>query len=246
MSATDPTTPEPRHVAIRLPRPLWIGVAAAVVIVVAVGLRIGVPIYRKRVAIREIERIGWIVVNRPPTLPAWIRSWIGDEWQKVLDEVEYVNVPETRFTDAGMQHLKHLGPLEWEGFDGMPLTDTGLFHLREITSLERLFISETRITDAGLVHLRELKNLKTLSLDRTRVTDAGLAHISALKNLESLSLNETQITDAGLVHLTLLTKLKNLTLLKTTGVTDAGVSELKRVLPNLKVSRLHRRKYAAE
>ncbi len=37
MVATDPVTPEPRRFAVRLLRPLWIGVAAGVLIVVGGG-----------------------------------------------------------------------------------------------------------------------------------------------------------------------------------------------------------------
>jgi hypothetical protein len=42
MPATEPVAPEPRHLSIRLPRPLWIGVAA-VIIIGAIGLLIGLP-----------------------------------------------------------------------------------------------------------------------------------------------------------------------------------------------------------
>jgi hypothetical protein len=57
MTDADPTTPEPRGLSGRLRRPLWIGVATFLVVVVAVGLRIGVPIYgqlRALAAIREM------------------------------------------------------------------------------------------------------------------------------------------------------------------------------------------------
>lgn len=58
MATTDPTTPESRRFSIRLPRPLWIGLATVVLVVVTIGLQFGVPIYRRHVAIREIERLG--------------------------------------------------------------------------------------------------------------------------------------------------------------------------------------------
>jgi len=60
MFATDPATPERRRFAIGLPRLLWIGVAAVVLVVVALGLRIGLPIYRHQAAIHTIERIGYL------------------------------------------------------------------------------------------------------------------------------------------------------------------------------------------
>jgi hypothetical protein len=58
MSTIDPTMPGPRRFSIRLPRPLWIGVAAVLLVVAEAGLRIGVPIYRQHAAVREVKRLG--------------------------------------------------------------------------------------------------------------------------------------------------------------------------------------------
>ena len=57
-----------------------------------------------------------------------------------------------------------------------------------------------------------------------------------MSELNMLDLNFTQVTDAGLVHLTGLTKLKDLRLVGTQ-VTDQGVSELQKTLPNVQVTR---------
>ena len=54
-------------------------------------------------------------------------------------------------------------------------------------------------------------------------------------NIVSLSLIGTTITDAGLVHLKRLTKLQRL-VLDFTKVTDAGVADLQKALPNCKIS----------
>ena len=70
----------------------------------------------------------------------------------------------------------------------------------------------TQISDAGLKELRELTNLTHLSLKRTKITDAGLKQLIALKNLKILFVEETVVTDAGL-------------------------NELKKTLPNLRISR---------
>ena len=71
MAATEPITPEPRRLSIRLPRPLWIGVATAVLVVTAVALQFGMPIYRRYVATREIERVGGLVTTFGSS-PAWL------------------------------------------------------------------------------------------------------------------------------------------------------------------------------
>src|SRR5262245_55735931 len=53
-----------------LPRPLWFALAMAVLVVAAVGLRFGVPAYRQREAIREIERLGGLVGTEG--VPRWL------------------------------------------------------------------------------------------------------------------------------------------------------------------------------
>src|SRR5262249_61895470 len=64
--------------SIRLPRPLWIGMGAIVLVLTTIALRVGVPIYRQQVAIREIERLGgWVVTEERG--PNWLRRWFGDK-----------------------------------------------------------------------------------------------------------------------------------------------------------------------
>ena len=75
-----------------------------------------------------------------------------------------------------------------------------------------------QVTDARLerlTHLKGLTTLRTLGLMNTRVTDAGLAHLKGLASLQSLNLTNTQVT-------------------------DAGVNELKKALPDCRVSVLTR------
>ena len=77
MSTTDGrlTPPEPRKFSVQLPRPLWIGLTTVVLVVVAIGLRIGAPIYRQQVAIREIEVLDGSI-RTEPTGPRWL-SYVG-------------------------------------------------------------------------------------------------------------------------------------------------------------------------
>ena len=55
-----------------------------------------------------------------------------------------------------------------------------------------------------------------------------------MSELHDLTLGGSQITDAGLMHLKGLRNLKHLTLVHTS-VTAAGVQELKKALPDVKV-----------
>src|SRR5262245_8096366 len=96
--ATEDANPTPfasRRFSIRLPRPLWIGLATILLIVVAVGLHIGVPIYREQVAIREIERLGGYVQTEQGG-PKWVRECIGDQRMKLFDRAIFVDVCDKR------------------------------------------------------------------------------------------------------------------------------------------------------
>jgi hypothetical protein len=87
-TATDmPISVDPRRVSIPLPRPLWIGLVAVVLAVVATGLQFGLPIYRQQAAIREIERAGGRV-HVVPRGPAWL------------------DLDSTQVTDAGLVHVR--------------------------------------------------------------------------------------------------------------------------------------------
>src|SRR5262245_53069861 len=97
MATTDPMTP-PRR-SIRLPRPLWIGLATAALVVVGVGLRFGVPIYQQHAAIREIERLGGNLDLRPRG-PKWLRNWVSDKRMKPFDVVDRVEFGGRPITDA--------------------------------------------------------------------------------------------------------------------------------------------------
>jgi hypothetical protein len=68
--------PEPLRCSIRLPRPLWIGVAAAVLIVVVIGLQFGMPILQRAAAIRHLESIGGDVTTVPRDF-IWLHRWIN-------------------------------------------------------------------------------------------------------------------------------------------------------------------------
>ena len=57
-----------------------------------------------------------------------------------------------------------------------------------------------------------------------------------LKNLRLLSLNQTEITDNGLVSLQGMTTLREL-FVRHTKVTEKGVAELKKYLPNCNIRR---------
>ena len=203
---------EPRRFSIRPPRPLWIGLATAVLSLAAVGFHVGLPIYRQHLVIRDVERLGGRVVTLPRG-PDWLRDRIGSQRMKLFDAVVAIHLRDSQATD------ELLGRLRW------------------LPGLESLALSHTDVSDAGLAQLKGLRNLKRLWLANTHVTDAGLVHVSGLTGLEELWLENTRVTDTGLDHLKRLTTLKGLWL-DNSQVTHAGVAELQRALPGTTIGAL--------
>jgi hypothetical protein len=156
----------------RLPRPLWIGVATVALVVMSVGLLIGIPTYQQQTAIVEIARLGGQFETRPRG-PEWLRRLAGEDRMKRFDDVVEVRLRDTQ-ADNGTLAL-----------------------LGRLTALQRLWIANTRVTDAGLVHLKGLHRLQELSLAETQVTDAGLLQLKDLENLRWLYLGRTRVSSTG-------------------------------------------------
>jgi hypothetical protein len=57
------------------------------------------------------------------------------------------------------------------------------------------------VTDESLVVLYKLPKLRSLSLRDTQITDNGVRHVKSLKHLEHLDVTGTGITEAGLREL---------------------------------------------
>jgi internalin A len=199
-------------------------VATGVLVVVAVGLRFGVPIYRQQVAIREIQRFYGTVETRPRG-PKWLRERVGDEEMKLFDDVVGVDLSIRPATDATIGHVGRFASLQDLSLGNTQVTEAGLAHLKGLTGLKLLSLSNTQVTDAGLAHLKGLTRLEHLYLENTRVSDAGLEHLKGLTRLKDLLLNGADVTDGGLVHLEGLSNLRWLSL-GGTQVTDAGIATL--------------------
>jgi hypothetical protein len=112
--------------------------------------------------------------------------------------------------------------------------------VRTVRTLNCVGVTDMGVTDMELKEqLKGLKELHTLSLiNCPGVTDAGLKGIKELKGLKELRalslVNCAGVTDAGLKELKGLKGLRSLVLVGTK-VTDAGVAELKKALPELAV-----------
>lgn len=209
-----------------------------VVLLVSVGMSwLTVRMQRVRKQREVINAVwelgGWVYGEAAePSDQTWLRESLGSVF---FPNVVDVRLAGTTVTDAGLEQLRVFAGLQELGLSGTQVTDAGLEHLKGMTRLQTLYLHDTQVTDAGLEHLRGLNNLSVLTISRnTRITDVGLENLEGLTDLNTLFINDTQVTDAGLGHLKGMTKLRELHL-GNTQVTEGGVNELKKALPNCKV-----------
>jgi len=256
MATSDATSPELRRFSIGLPRPLWIGSAAAVLFSVGIALQIGLPIYRQEAAIRAIDRM-YGIVGTEQRGPDWLRSLVGDERMRIFDVVESIEIAPTLDSeniDAELANIAplssvrklSLGPVEdWTnlrgpwfgrldaiGPEGPSFSDAGMSHLKGMKEMQILDLSFSRVTDTGLAYIKDMLELTDLNIGGTQATDASLSQLVRKPHLARLVLYRTRITDAGLVYVGRCASLESLDL-RETSVTDSGLSELRR-LPRLK------------
>ena len=244
--APEPPPAEPRRFSIRVPRPLWIGVAALALVLVAAGLRLGVPVYRQQAAIAKIEILGG-QVERHPFGPSWLRRWVDEGRVERFDAVHLVNLADTATHDTDLACLKPFSSITELFLSGTPITDDGMQYIQDLPSLEILNVCGAEsISDAGMESLRRLGKLRALILDKTRVTDAGLRSLEHLRELDHLSLKETavvgtgtsslhgvrvlsltrsSVSDEGLLVIRTIPRLKCL-ILDETAITDDGIAHL--------------------
>jgi hypothetical protein len=137
----------------------------------------------------------------------------------------------------GLAHLKGLCRLEMLLIQKSNVTAEGVKTFSEIEKLKTLTLCGNRIGTAGFAHLGKLTRLEYLNLESTSCTDADVARLKPLTNLLHLDLGyNADLTDTALRHLDGLKKLLGIRLYETR-VTDPGVAELKKVLPQLTVGK---------
>ncbi|MBU4398961.1 MAG: ThuA domain-containing protein, partial [Planctomycetes bacterium] len=114
------------------------------------------------------------------------------------------------------------------------VSDADLPLLLSLPHLTKLKLSGGGISDAGIRQISTLGGLTELSLLDAQVDNAGLEQLARLAGLRSLSIRRSPLlNDEGVPHLKRLSKLVSLGLLEV-GITDHGVAELVKSLPQLR------------
>lgn len=148
-------------------------------------------------------------------------------------------------TDSGLQHLSTLTNLRELAFGGNKLTEVGLQVLRTLPQLRSLDLSGKQRTDSGLWTLgttdlgldavATVTELRELNLSGLGITGRGLGKLKPLANLERLDVHACKrVGDDAAAFLASLPALKWVDV-RDTAFTQAGVEELKRLRPGLRV-----------
>ncbi len=170
-----------------------------------------------------------------------------------------ISLDSTDISEPAFESLSKLSQVQWVGIRSPRFDATGLRHLATHTKLEGLSFSAaldenaletvvachqlntlglTGITDETLRHVSRLPRLTHLDLLKSHVTDDGatwLADLARLPDLRNLFLHDVTISDDGILKLKSCPLLQSI-YVKNTKVTPAGVTELRKSLPTLKVS----------
>ncbi|MCE9552955.1 MAG: hypothetical protein K8T91_06205 [Planctomycetes bacterium] len=178
----------------------------------------------------EMYQIGNCPTSENLIWPMWLVDAVGVDYFAC---VAMVTMPPSMVNDD-LRHLADLPQLEWVDLDNTKVTDAGLKLVACATSLESVSLNGTQISDAGLKHLEPLARLRCLYLNKTTVGDQSLAILANHKSMFWLTLNGTRVTDAGLKHLR---ELPDLAILEVTDlkVTAQGAEKLQKSHPGISI-----------
>ena len=152
-----------------------------------------------------------------------------------LPKLTLLNLSQTAITDAGLAHLEKLRALENLFLDTTKVSAEGLQHLASCP-IEFMSIQQTPLDNAAIEQIDKISSLRVLILGGWYLTDENLQHLHPPSQLTSLNLYGTNISDAGLANLKELRNLQEIKMTHNTRVTPAGVRELHKSLPKVRVS----------
>jgi hypothetical protein len=186
-------------------RGTWWVVAGLLVTFLALGLRVGVPIYRRKQAIEDIERIGGHVEfgalpDYPGVPNGWLRACssvngIRSTWlvrfERFMRDSSLPECQEETRQRARVLigNLPEFGELKSLDLALACLEDADLADLAGLRNLEMLDLSNTPLSGTGLKSLGRLARLERLDLSGTDVDDYALKYVAELSNLRFLQLD---------------------------------------------------------
>jgi hypothetical protein len=194
---------------------------------------------------------------------------IGDQDLSLVNdlyEVRVLNLRDLAITDQGLQQLRPIPHLRWltlhetqvtpaglalvgswapnlSRFDATGVDDTTVSMLLTQKYLVSLHLYECRLTDQGFARLGpKLSHLVGLSLRDHKLSELALASLSSAADLSSLSLRPARLSALRAVA-----GLKKLRTLHVTGdMTNAGMLEIRPILPQLTTLSIHNAQWTDE
>jgi Leucine-rich repeat (LRR) protein len=150
-----------------------------------------------------------------------------------------LDVSYTQITNNGMEFLATLNQLEELSVGGNKVSGPGLHILKSLPRLSRLNLSGAQKRNSGTwataLAEGDMDIIGTLTSSGTQVTSEGLAALKPLRELKRLKLwKARRINDAAVPHLIAHSRLELLDLAES-GITEAGVAEVRKALPACQV-----------
>lgn len=100
---------------------------------------------------------------------SWLEQSIGEDFAQVLDQIVGLRLRGPQIDDSTIDFLVErrnlLTALHWLDLSESRLTDAGLLRLKHFNSLRTLFVRKTQITSTGLQVVDHLPHLRNLYLD---------------------------------------------------------------------------------
>ena len=104
-----------------------------------------------------------------------------------------------------------------------------------------LFLNGMREADALLEEIQGMPEIENVFIDSSDISMVGMRYLATLPNLKMLeayySLHDTGVCDEGMLELRNCKKLKVLVIYG--GLTDEGITEINRQMPNVRVITKH-------
>jgi|GEM_PF-6637861 len=219
----------------------WWITAGLAFCLLAAGLRVGLPLYRRNVALATVTRLKF-TVKTSSQRPEWLRKYDRWGWTNGLDSVNEIydwhytgsRLSETEI-DEFLSQIRVFHELKRLDMFGINLQDRDLSVLEYFPNLESLNLEMSSVTGDGMKYLASSLKIHELILTNTEVDDAGLSRLALHVKLARLDLDGTHVSDAGLKHLAQLPNLNTLNV-SNTAVTEAGLDELLKSHPALSVT----------
>ena len=187
----------------------------------------------------NVTGAGYAFLKQLSNLNFFESSDIGDDEIDILlplHSLTHINMQSNKkITAAGLAKLASLPKLAALNVRVSPqLTDDDLAMLETFPALIDLRL--LGVTDQGLAHVGRLPKLRQVLLIRFNITDEGIASLANLPILDILMFQQgVGLTDANLSNLAKLTKLRRLDFFFCDDVTEEGIAELRKVMPQCEI-----------